>query len=111
MPYKENYELKPNYPYDTSKACADMIAKSYASNKLYKLPIIITRFANIYGCGQLNFTALIPDAIRSCLLNKKFSLSDGEAIRDFIYINDITELYKLLAKNLYLYQKIFRGSF
>ena len=112
LPYKENYELKPNYPYDTSKACADMIAKSYASNKLYKLPIIITRFANIYGCGQLNFTALIPDAIRSCLLNKKFSLrSDGEAIRDFIYINDITELYKLLAK-IYIYiQKNIQGKF
>ena len=63
LPYKESYQLKPNYPYDTSKACADMIAKSYAS-KLYKLPIIITRFANIYGPGQLNFTALIPDLIR-----------------------------------------------
>ena len=37
LPYKESYELKPNYPYDTSKACADMIAKSYAY-KLYKLP-------------------------------------------------------------------------
>ena len=72
LPYKENYALNPKFFYDTSKACADMIAKSYANN-LYKLPIIITRFANIYGCGQLNFTALIPDAIRSCLLNKKFS--------------------------------------
>tara|TARA_A100001011_G_C14311001_1_gene845598 strand:+ start:499 stop:1515 length:1017 start_codon:yes stop_codon:yes gene_type:complete len=110
LPYKESYELKPNYPYDTSKACADMIAKSYAY-KLYKLPIIITRFANIYGCGQLNFTALIPDAIRSCLLNKKFSLrSNGEAIRDFIYIDDITELYKLLAKHLYLYPKKYSGE-
>ena len=110
LPYKENYELKPSFPYDTSKACADMIAKSYAS-KLYKLPIIITRFANIYGSGQLNFTALIPDVIKSCILNKKFLMrSDGEAIRDFIYIDDIVELYKLLAKNLYLYPKKYSGE-
>lgn len=110
LPYKENYELKPNYPYDTSKACADIIAKSYAS-KLYKLPIIITRFANIYGSGQLNFTALIPDVIKSCILNKKFVMrSDGEAIRDFIYIDDIVELYKLLAKNLYLNPKKYSGE-
>ena len=58
LPYKESYPLKPNFPYDTSKACADMIAKSYSS-KLFNLPIVITRFANIYGPGQLNFTALI----------------------------------------------------
>ena len=110
LPYKENYELKPNFPYDTSKACGDMIAKSYSS-KLYKLPIIITRFANIYGSGQLNFTALIPDVIRSCILNKKFVMrSDGEAIRDFIYIDDIVELYQLLAKNLYLYPKKYSGE-
>ena len=110
LPYKESYQLKPNYPYDTSKACADMIAKSYAS-KLYKLPIIITRFANIYGPGQLNFTALIPDLIRSCILNKKFVMrSDGEAIRDFVYINDIIELYKLLSKSLYLNPKKYSGE-
>ena len=44
LPYKESYPLKPNFPYDTSKACADMIAKSYSS-KLFNLPIVITRFA------------------------------------------------------------------
>ena len=110
LPYKEDYELKANFPYDTSKACADIIAKSYSS-KLFKLPIVITRFANIYGPGQLNFTAIIPDAIRSCLLNKKFLMrSNGEAIRDFIYIDDIIDLYKLLSKNLYLNPKKFKGE-
>ena len=110
LPYKESYPLKPNFPYDTSKACADMIAKSYSS-KLFNLPIVITRFANIYGPGQLNFTALIPDLIRSCLKKKKFRMrSDGEAIRDFIYIKDIVELYKLLAINLYLYPKKYSGE-
>ncbi len=110
LPYKENYQLKANYPYDTSKACADMIAKSY-STKLFNLPIVITRFANIYGPGQLNFSALIPDLIRSCLLNKKFIMrSDGESIRDFIHINDIVDLYKLLSKNLYLDPKKFSGE-
>ena len=110
LPYKEHYELKANFPYDTSKACADMITKSYSTN-LYKLPIVTTRFANIYGPGQLNFTALIPDAIRSCILNKKFIIrGDGESIRDFVYINDIVDLYKLLAQNLYLKPKKFRGQ-
>ena len=79
--------------------------------KLFKLPIIITRFANIYGPGQLNFTALIPDAIRSCLLKKNLLLEVMEkSIRDFIYIKDIVELYKLLSENLYLNPKKFSGE-
>ena len=110
MPYKEYYHLKPIYPYDTSKACADMIAKSYTSN-LFNLPIIITRFSNIYGPGQLNFTALIPDLVRSCILNKKFIIrGNGESIRDYIYIDDIVDVYKLLSKKLYLNPKKYSGE-
>lgn len=110
MPYKENYELKPSFPYDTSKACADMIAKSYTS-QLYNLPIIVTRFSNIFGPGQLNFTALIPEAIKSCVLNYKFkSRSNGKSIRDYIYINDIVDVYKLLALNLFRFPKKYSGE-
>ena len=101
MPYQENYNLKPLFPYDTSKACADMIAKSYAS-KLFNLPIVISRFSNIYGPGQLNFTALIPDAITSCLKNKVLKMrGDGESMRDFIHIDDIVDVYKILSEKLY----------
>ena len=110
MPYKENYSLKPIFPYDTSKACADMIAKSYASN-LFKMPVIITRFANIYGPGQLNFTALIPDLIKSCILKTKFIMrGDGESIRDYVHIEDIIEVYKLLSQKLYLNPEKYRGE-
>ena len=87
-----------------------MIAMSY-SESLYKMPLIITRFANIYGPGQLNFTAIIPDAIRSCLQNKIFLVrSNGKAIRDFVYIDDIVDLYKLLSKNLFKNPKKFSGQ-
>ena len=100
MHYKENYNLIPTYPYDTSKACADIISKCYSS-EIFNLPIIITRFSNIYGPGQLNFTALIPGLIRSCILKEKFIMrGNGKSIRDFIYIDDIVDLYKLLSKNL-----------
>ena len=33
LPYKEEYPLNPKFFYDTSKACADMLSKSYASNQ------------------------------------------------------------------------------
>ena len=41
LPYKETYDLRPIFPYDVSKACGDMISKSYSSD-LFNLPIIIT---------------------------------------------------------------------
>jgi len=110
MPYQEDYSLLPIFPYDTSKACADMIAKSYSS-KLFNLPIIISRFSNIYGPGQLNFTALIPDAITSCIKNQTFKMrGNGEAIRDFIHIDDIVNVYKLLSERLYRFPKKYSGE-
>jgi CDP-glucose 4,6-dehydratase len=100
MPYKEHYPLKPQYPYDTSKACADMIAQAYAS-EIYKLPIVVTRFCNIYGPGQLNFSAIMPDAITSALGYTKFiPRGDGSQVRDFIYVEDVVELYLLIGEAL-----------
>ena len=110
MPYQENYSLLPIFPYDTSKACADMIARSYAS-KLFKLPIVISRFSNIYGPGQLNFTALIPDAITSCINKKLLKMrGNGESIRDFIHIDDIVDVYKLLSEKLYISPAKYSGE-
>ncbi len=101
LPYNENYELRPKYPYDVSKACADLIAKSYA-NELFKLPIVITRFSNIYGPGQLNFSAIFPDAIRSIVKNKNFQpRSSGKDLRDYIFIKDIVDVYLLISMRLF----------
>ena len=100
MPYKENYPLKPIYPYDVSKACADMISRSYACD-VYNLPIVVTRFSNIYGPGQLNFSAIMPDAIRSALGFTTFiPRGDGSQIRDFIFVEDVVQLYLVISEKL-----------
>jgi len=100
MPYKEDYPLKPQYPYDTSKACSDLIAQSYSTD-LFRLPIAVTRFCNIYGPGQLNFTAVVPDAICSALNYSKFEpRGNGEQIRDFLFVSDVVDLYIRIAEEL-----------
>lgn len=100
MPYKEDYPLLPKFPYDTSKACADLVAQSYA-NDVYKLPIVITRFCNIYGPGQLNFSAVVPDGIRSALKYSTFiPRSDGSMTRDFLHVHDVSNLYLSIGKKL-----------
>ena len=100
MPYSEDYPLVPKYPYDVSKAATDLISQSYAS-EIYKLPIIITRFCNIYGPGQLNYSAIVPDAITSAQKYKTFlPRGDGSQLRDFIYVEDVSLLYMKIAANL-----------
>ena len=110
MPYRESYPLLPKYPYDTSKACADMICSSYAIDQ-YSLPIVITRFANIYGPGQMNFSAIVPDGIRSALGHSNFiPRSDGSMVRDFIFSEDVADLYMRIAKELSLNPESLRGE-
>ena len=110
MPYKEDYPLRPIYPYDVSKACADMIAQSYAS-EVYELPIVVTRFCNIFGPGQLNFSAVFPDSIRACLGYGEFvPRGNGQQIRDFIFIDDVVDLYLRIGEKLALSPKKFRGE-
>ncbi|HWN91030.1 MAG TPA: GDP-mannose 4,6-dehydratase, partial [Verrucomicrobiae bacterium] len=47
LPYREDAPLLPRYPYDVSKACADLLARCYVAT--WGLPVVTTRFANIYG--------------------------------------------------------------
>ncbi|MBU0581061.1 MAG: GDP-mannose 4,6-dehydratase [Candidatus Margulisbacteria bacterium] len=99
LPYVEDTSLLGRYPYDASKACADILTQSYYHT--YRLPVAITRNANIYGGGDLNFSRLIPDAICSALQNKQFVIrSDGKFERDYMYIKDAVNAYLTLGENL-----------
>lgn len=110
MPYREDYPLLPKYPYDTSKACADMICQAYTIEQ-FQLPIVVTRFSNIYGPGQMNFSAIVPDGIRSALGYTKFiPRSDGSMVRDFIYVEDVADLYMRIAMALAADPESLRGQ-
>ena len=65
LPYREDFALDATAPYEASKAAADVIARSYWHS--YGLPVAVTRFANIYGGGDLNFSRLVPEAISAVL--------------------------------------------
>jgi CDP-glucose 4,6-dehydratase len=99
LPYTEEFELRGLNPYDASKACEDILARTY--HNTYGMPIAVTRFANIYGGGDFNFSRIIPDTIRSLLLNKPPIIrSDGTPIRDYVYISDVVNAYLLLAEKI-----------
>jgi CDP-glucose 4,6-dehydratase len=99
LPYDENTPLQGRHPYDVSKSCADLIAHTYAFT--YDAPIVITRCANFFGGGDLNWNRIIPGTIRSILRNQSPIIrSDGKYIRDYLYIEDAAAAYMLLAQTL-----------
>ena len=99
LPYTEDMPLKGIYPYDVSKVCTDLVAQSYAQT--YQLPLGITRCGNFYGPGDLNWNRIIPGTIRSILRNLQPVIrSDGNSIRDYLFIDDAAKGYLRLAEYL-----------
>lgn len=99
LPYKEKFPLYGENPYDCSKSCADRMANTYA--RVYGLRISVTRCGNVYGGGDLNFSRLIPDTIRSLLQDRAPEIrSDGLYRRDYVYVADIATAYMKTAEAL-----------
>ncbi|MFQ5923632.1 MAG: GDP-mannose 4,6-dehydratase [Anaerolineales bacterium] len=99
LPYEETLSLNGAYPYDASKACAVILASCYA--RTFELPLAITRCANLYGGGDLNFSRLIPDTMRAVLEDQDPIIrSDGTLVRDYMYVQDGVEGYLLLAEKI-----------
>jgi CDP-glucose 4,6-dehydratase len=94
-PYTESDPLAGDHPYEVSKSAADLIAQMYS--KTYALPVVITRFGNIYGPGDLNFNRLIPGIMRSLITGEKLVIrSDGTFVRDYVYAGDVVSGYLFL---------------
>jgi len=106
LPYREDCPLKGDHPYDASKSAADLIAKTYFST--YGLPVKITRFSNVFGPGDINFSRIIPGVIEAALKNKELKIrSDGKMLREYTYINDIVDGCIKLASYDGLYGEAF----
>ncbi len=99
LPYSEGAALQGQHPYDVSKSCADLLAQSYAAT--YNLPAAITRCANMYGGGDLNWNRIVPGTIRSVLRGERPVVrSDGTPVRDYIYVQDVVAAYLSLAESM-----------
>lgn len=99
LPYREGSRLEGRAPYDVSKSCADLISQSYAFS--FGLPVCITRCANFFGGGDLNWSRLVPGVMRDLLTGEVPVIrSDGTPIRDYLYVEDGVTAYLRLAEAL-----------
>ena len=97
--YIETDPLSGDHPYDTSKSVTDLISTTYY--KTYGIPVVVTRFGNIYGEGDLNFSRIIPGIMKSLVMGYELLVrSDGKYVRDYLYVKDVVNGYLLLAQNI-----------
>lgn len=86
-------------PYAVSKRCAELICRLYAGQT--PLRVGIARCCNVFGPGDTNFSRLIPGAIQSAVVGRRFvTRSDGAAQREFVYAPDAAEALMLLADHV-----------
>ena len=97
LPYTEETEIAARHPYEVSKACGDLIARSY--HHTYGVPVTMARCGNVYGGGDLNWSRIVPGTIRALLREEQPVIrSDGTYVRDYIYVRDAARAYMQLAE-------------
>jgi dTDP-glucose 4,6-dehydratase len=87
--HKETDLLKPSNPYSATKAAADQLILAWG--RTYKIPYVIVRPTNNYGCGQY-VEKLIPKSCKYLGLGRKIPLhNNGTPIRNWLHANDTAQ--------------------
>ena len=95
--FNENSKYKPNSPYSSTKAAADLLVRSF--NKTYGLNTSISICSNNFGPNQ-NIEKFIPKIIQSIKNNSEIPIyGKGANIRDWIYVMDHCEAVDLIFNN------------
>lgn len=99
LPYLESYPLNALNIYESSKACTDKLAVSYAHN--FNMPVSVTRCCNVIGF-DLNLTRLIPRTILKIMRGEKPVIYSGVSgyTREFMHSDDAVDAYLTVAANM-----------
>ena len=93
LPLKEDFiSTHLDTPYQITKLLGEVYCNFYVD--YYKLPIVIARFFNVIGPGEIPgaYRNVIPNFIYWALHNRKLPITGtGEETRDFTYVDDIVD--------------------
>lgn len=106
--FKEDEALGGFDPYSNSKACSELITRSYRSSffnpgdySKHKVAIASARAGNVVGGGDWAEDRLIPDFIRAMLKKEKICIRNPKAVRPWQHVLDPLNGYLILAEKLY----------
>ena len=99
LPIDENHPTQPIVSYGITKLAIENYLLLY--KRLHQLDVKIMRISNPYGIGQLKFKnhGVITHFLKNTIDKKEIEIwGDGNAIRDYLYIDDLSRAVSLLIK-------------
>ena len=86
----ENTPVGPQTMYGWSKLYCEEMVKTFAREN--NILFCILRLGHVYGEGEEKYRKVMPVMIKSALKNEDINIyGDGEALRSFIYIDDVAK--------------------
>ncbi|MHA8083447.1 CDP-glucose 4,6-dehydratase [Aquirufa sp. A-Brett2-15D] len=106
-PYRENDRLGGYDPYSASKACAELLIDSYR-NSFFNIKdydkhlkgIAVARAGNVIGGGDWSKDRLIPDIVRSLMINNPIVIRNPNAVRPWQHVLEPIVGYLSLGMHL-----------
>lgn len=107
--FKETDKLGGKDPYSGSKACAEIITKTYAESFFQnsRVGIATARAGNVIGGGDWSDNRLIPDAVRSIKRGKTIIIRNPKFNRPWQHVIEPLFGYLWLGYNLTVNKKKF----
>ena len=97
--FDEDVPLRTLDSYAASRACADLVARSYARS--YDLPVVVSRCGQSFGPGDTDWRGLIPSTIRALIDGRPPVVAlPANLTRDYLYVIDGARAHLLLAEQL-----------
>jgi CDP-glucose 4,6-dehydratase len=99
----EKDELGANDPYSASKACSEIISRSFHNSFLKELRVnsATARSGNVIGGGDWSDDRLVPDIIRAMTSKSELRIRNPGAVRPWQHVLDSINGYLILAKFLF----------
>ena len=109
--FKENDKLGGSDPYSASKACAEIIVRSYLDSFYLKnnRGLATGRAGNVIGGGDWSPNRLIPDSVKWIIKNKEIYLRRPNFNRPWQHVLEPLYGYLILALKLYNEPKKYSG--
>jgi UDP-glucose 4-epimerase len=95
LPIREDAKCAPISPYGVHKRMAEELIASYA--RQYGMAASVVRFFSVYGAGLRK--QLLWDACRKLSNGDSLFMGTGDEVRDWVHVDDATELLRLAAAN------------
>ena len=110
-PYRENDKLGGFDPYSASKACSEIITKSFKKSFFEKSQVTIAtaRIGNVIGGGDWAKDRLIPDFFRSFDKNTKLMIRNPNSIRPWQHVLEPISGLLTLAEKMIKFKNKYSG--